>query len=462
MGTELASTAPLEAVDLAVRRASGASSAWQDSLRKAKGAPFAPAPLGQHRSVAGKTAFDALRARVVLSHDDALRAALCRWVGALTVLRVTEDERAEEAEALTEESALVHLAQVEKTSFTGAWKGFVRSRNPAEATAWLGALSARGAAVAAVRRERAVREEEAVRRLGFSTWDELVSAAKPGALDAAAVAFLRGTRDLAVAMRREAERRGGADARAGTFAGVVTDATGRDAPEGWPARLTTRTLVETLGAPPDVGRGLRIDVALPDVVGAASFARGLESFGVAYRRAAAVGSSLPFAVAVDPYFVDAYRFGFAFGGLPAHVAYQRHLGLGVARARQQARTLAKIALLHARGVAASSLLARDAARPDRSRFQELVHDVYGEAVPEGIFGAFPRPRGDEHARVQALLTTLPFTSLLRDRFEEDWFRNPHAWRFLRARASGPARGPEEDDEQADAVALARAFEEALG
>jgi hypothetical protein len=110
----------------------------------------------------------------------------------------------------------------------------------------------------------------------------------------------------------------------------------------------------------------------------------------------------------------------------------------------------------------SSLLARDAARPDRSRFQELVHDVYGEAVPEGLSGAFPRARGDEHARLQALLTTLSFTSVLRDQFEEDWFRNPHAWRFLRARASGPARGPEEEEEKADPVALARAFEEALG
>jgi hypothetical protein len=263
-------------------------------------------------------------------------------------------------------------------------------------------------------------------------------------------------------MRREAQRAGAADARAETFAGVIMAATGRDAPEGWPARLTMRTLVETLGAPPDIGRGLRVNVEPSEVVGAASFARALESFGAAYRRAAAARSTLPFAVAADPYFVDVHRYGFAFGGLAAHPAYQRRLGLGAARALRQARSLTKIALLHARRIAASSLLARYAARPDRSRFQELIHEVYGEGAPDGLFGAFPRRGGDESARLQALLTTLSFTRSLRDRFEEDWFRNPHAWRFLRGRASGPARGPDEDGEKPDAVSLARAFEEALG
>jgi hypothetical protein len=90
-----------------------------------------------------------------------------------------------------------------------------------------------------------------------------------------------------------------------------------------------------------------------------------------------------------------------------------------------------------------------------------MHDVYGEEVPATLSGAFPRDHGDAQERLQALLTTLAFTTELRDRFEEDWFRSPHAWRFLRARASGPARAQDEEPKAAP-VPLARAFEEALG
>jgi hypothetical protein len=461
---ELAPDAPLDAIDGAVRRAVRATSAWHEALaRDASPRSLAgQAPLTRHRSVSGKSAFDALGARVVLAHDEALVAGLRRWVGALTVLRVTEDERVDEAEAEADSSALVHREQVEKTSFREAWKGLVRSQSVSEGSAWLSALAARGEAVADVRRARAVREEEAVRRLGSETRSEIVSGVAPSALDDAARTFLTETRDLAVAVRRESERKAGAESRMGTFAAAVVEATGRAAPEGWPARLTMRTLVATLGTSEDLGRGLRIDPALPEAVGAASFARALESFGLAYRRAAAVASSLPFAIAVDPYFVDAHRFGFAFGALPTMAVYHRRgLGLGVVKAAEQARTLAKCALLRARSVAATSLLARDAARPDRRRFQELMHDVYGEEVPQALSGAFPRDLGDAHERLQALLTTLAFTTELRDRFEEDWFRNPHAWRSLRARASGPARGPDEEPKAAP-IPLARAFEEALG
>jgi hypothetical protein len=454
---------PLESLDRTVRRAAQATAAWREALDRdaAPGTLAGQAPLARYRNVAGKTAFDALGERVVLAHDEALRSGLRRWVGALTVLRVTEDERVEQAEAEAEASAEVRLEQLEKTSFRAAWKGFVRSPNAAEADAWLSAIAGRGEAVAAARRERAVREEEAVERLGIAMHADLVGGAALGDVDTAALVFLHETRDLATSLRREAERKHGPGAQASTFRGVVVDACARDAPEGWPARLTLRTLVATLGAPAEIGRGLRIAVNLPEVTGAASFARALASFGEAYRRTAAASSTLPYSVAVDPHFVDAHRFGFAFGALPTTAVYQRRgLGLGTGASAHQARVLAKTALVHARALAASSLLARDAARPDRSRFQELMHDVYGEGVPPSLSGVFPRSHGDASARLQALLTSLDFTRELRDQFDEDWFRNPRAWQFLRARASGPARGPEEA--KPAAAPLARAFEEALG
>jgi len=454
----------LGATDRAVRRAVHASRRWQRELFSAAdpSTVAGEAPLGRHRGVAGQTAFTALAERSVTSEDLALRDALRCWVGALTVARVTEGEQAAEATVVAERSAFVRLDVVEKASFRDAWNGLVRSRTPSEATAWIDALAERGPAVSAVRRERAMREEEAVKRLGVETWEALVGDTPRETLDAAAHLFLAETRDLASAIRREASRAGGPDAVADTFAGTVLSAIARDAPEGWPARLTLRGLVGTLGVREDIGRGLRIEAVLPEAVGASSFARGLMAFGVAYRTAAAAASSLPFAIAAHPTFADAERFGFAFGALPTLGAYQRRgLGLGARVAAKQARDLARTALLHARSVAAASLLARDAARPDRARFQELTHDVWGGGVPGALGGAFPRARGEVHARLTALLTTLPLLDELRDRFDEDWFQNPHAWRALRARASGPARAAGEDA-KLEPTALARALERALG
>jgi hypothetical protein len=449
----------LDAVDQVVRGAAQATATWQQALRRepVQGSVEDAAPLVRYRSVAGQRALSALALRRVPSHELAWLDALRRWVSALTVLRVTEAQRAAVARVESEVSVRVQLETVQETTFRSAWKGLLRSKSHTEASAWLRGLAERGPAVAAVRRVQAEREEEAVRRLGFTTWANPVEGASPDALDAAGLSFLDETRDLSRALRGEAERRG--DRGAETFVGALLGAVARDAPEGWPACLTLRTLVDTLGMPENVGRGLRVRATMPDVLGAASFSRALESFAVAYRQAAAAASSLPFALAVDPCFVDAHRFGFAFGALPMTVAYQRRgLGLSARVAVGQARTLAKTSLAHARGVALASLLSRSASRPDRARFEELACDVYGDGVPQDLCGAFPRGRGGEQVRLHALLTTLPFLNDLRDHFDEDWFRSPHAWRFLRVRASGPARV---GDDRVAPVALARAFEAAL-
>jgi len=288
-----------------------------------------------------------------------------------------------------------------------------------------------------------------------------MGAAPPDAVDAAAAELLAGTRDLAHALRREAERRDGRTAT--TLADTLRAALGTEARDGWPAQLHVRSLAETLRAPADIGRGLTLRPVLPEPLGAASFARGLGAFGEAFRRAAAGASSCPFALAVPPHFVDASRYRDAFASLPCSLVYQRRgLGLGARAAAQQARVLAAAALTHARGVAVEVLLARCAARPiDRVRFEELVFDVYGEGVPAGLAGAFPRATASAYASAEALLSVAPFLDLLRDCFDEDWFQNPRAWVFLRGRAAGPARDAEVGVEL-DARPLVRAFAEALG
>ena len=456
------SVANLHAVDRAVRTAVVAYETWGEALARSpeNDAIFDQAPLARHREVAGQTTFAALSASRVVSQEEAWREALRRWVGVLTVRRVTEALVGKQAKAEAEKSASVRLETVMATSFREGWTGLLRSRNVVEASAWLHAIALRGPAVAAILRERAENEDEVARRLGFSDLSDLVEGTRPFDLAAAAQTFLKETRDLAVALRAVDERRG--DAGGSSFLGVVLAARGRDAPEGWPAGLSTRTLVESLHAPQDIGRGIRVRIAPPEIVGAATFARSLESFGIAYRRSVATASSMPFALAFDPHFVDAHRFGFAFGALPTTTVYQqRGLGLVARVAAQQARAMSASALLHARGLAIAFLLSRRASRPDKARFEELTHDVYGAGVPASLFGLFPRPRSDVAARLEALLGAPAFTGELRDRFDEDWFRNPQAWRQLRTRASGPARSTELD-QAPEPVALARAFEEALG
>ncbi len=452
----------LDAMDRRVRVAALAADAWHDRLA---GPPLTDAledqpPLERHRAAAGKRAFDDLAALDVLASDTEWRDALRRWVGFLTVLRVTEDSRADEARAENEMAARIRLERTTVVSFRQAWLGLLGAKSDVEGDAWLAAVVERAGAVATMRYERAAREEEAAVRLGASSLGALVDAEPRVEVEAAARTFLTRTGDLARALRRDAARAG--DGHVGSFVATVRASLAREAADGWPTRITLRSLVETLGAPSDIGRGLRVTSRLPTPLGAASFARGLGAFGEAYRRAVARSSGAPFAVAVDPHFVDAYRFRYVFAALPTTSAYgRRGLGLVARVASDQARALANASLLHARHVAMAALLTRGSGRVDLGLFEELTADVYGEALPVALAGAFPRRTGEETALMAALLSSLPLLERLRDGFDEDWFRNPLAWRFLRARASGPARVPGAQ-EGASPDALASAFERALG
>jgi len=451
----------LAAVDQRVRRAVDAHLAWRERLEAAPfvDGPIEP-PLAEHRAVAGKRALEELRARDVPSASAEWRDALRRWIAVLTVERVTAEQWADQVRAETSPSAHVRRARDggdQVVSFREAWRGFLHAEGIADAGPWLEALTELGPSVAAARREYLAREAEALHQLGVGGFLELVDAGPSDAIGEAARAFLTRTHDLARSLQHDAVAAWGEP----SFAGTVLAARARQTREGWPAQLTLRSLVETFGAPSDIGRGLRVRARLPEALGGASFARGLVVFGEAYRKAAASASRLPFAIAVDPYFVDAHRFGYAFGSLPTSPSYQQR-GLGVVAriATDQARAMTLTAFQHARTLAMAVALAAPGARRDATRFEELSVEVFAAPEPRALAGAFPRARGDEPARLSALLTTLPFLLHVRERFDDDWFRNPRAWEYLRARASGPARTPAED--AIDPRGLAIAFEKALG
>jgi hypothetical protein len=129
----------------------------------------------------------------------------------------------------------------------------------------------------------------------------------------------------------------------------------------------------------------------------------------------------------------------------------------------RARVLARTALLETRLHAARLLLGDDASPAPRDLFDELGARLFGASLDARLRGAWPVARDDEPARFVALLEARPFVESLRERFDADWFRNPHAWTHLRALAAGPAREPVDAasfDARVDAIG--RAFEGALG
>jgi len=259
------------------------------------------------------------------------------------------------------------------------------------------------------------------------------------------------TDDVADLVLGEAAAREGAR-RAPDPLRAARDALARDAREGWPAHLGPRWL-ESVLAPPGVQssellRGVRLPApfAIPRPLGGASFARALGALGLAL--AGAAPTSVPFALAHPPRSSRAHRFALALAQLPATSSFQRRaLGLGAAAADDQARTLARAALMHARIEATRLLLTDPWAPPDGAAFEERTARAFGAPLPAPLLGAWPLARADETARQEALFSALPLVRALVDRFDDDWFRNPRAAAHLRALITSPEHG------DAPAVAL---------
>jgi hypothetical protein len=435
---------------------------WREAMVGDPDAHADEQPLESVRHVAGKSTWDALGALAPSAVDAPLRDALRRWVYVLVQARIAHDDDVAWARAASDARGRYRGDRPRLVSWRDAWRGVATSRTSTESGLWLDAAADLAPPIAAISRSRAERRVEVARRFGLEhPWSPLF-ALSPEATRRLARQVLDATEDLSRAVWGEA-----LDGRAGP-AGVFHAAMGRDASEGWPARLTARWIEDTV-APG--GRGVRVGLpALPAAVGAASFARALRTFGFAVRSSSGLaGSSGPalFSLASEPGFVAAHRLGCAFGALPADASWQqRSLGLGRRIALAQARVLARTALLEARLQAARVLLGDDAVPAPQDLFEELTTRVFGAPLDARLRGAWPVTREDEPARLVALVQARSFSAGLRDRFDADWYRNPRAWTELRAMASAPAHEPMEAAEmaslEADARALGRAFEEALG
>ena len=219
--------------------------------------------------------------------------------------------------------------------------------------------------------------------------------------------------------------------------GLLTAALAPHAQEGWPGRMTHRTVVELVGQPALL-RGLDLTPwDLPARLCPASYLRALAGFGAAYCDAAAP-QNVPFVLAHDPYRLRCHTWGALFGMLPTLTEFfQRRLGLSRSQARSQVRSVAVAVLIEARATAHRVLLGGAVLEGKRTlgeAFEGLSQRTLGLRLPPALGGALWRVRADEGQRLSGLLLAGAWHRRLRESHDEDWFRNPRAVEQLRAEA----------------------------
>ncbi|HXX69595.1 MAG TPA: hypothetical protein VEK07_20590 [Polyangiaceae bacterium] len=444
----------LRSLDRDVARAVGQVEEWRSGLNDDPGTRSQEDPFDGVRRVSAKSTRDALLAYEPSDSERLLRDSLLRWTAALVQTRIG---LADDVAFALEANAPRGRFEGEETklvSWREAWRRLVAARTVAETRLWLDAAGDAAPSIAALNRTRASRRLEVARRLGAPHPWALLLSATPAAIGRSARRLLDVTEAIAEAQRKESAP------DAGGAASVIHDALARGAAEGWPARLSPSWLERTFSG---FVRGLPLRIErLPPALGAASFARALRAFGFSARIASAP-ASLPFVVAREPAFIGAHRDAFLFASLAADPDFQQRM-LGVSRrtALDQSRQLARTALFEARLHAARIVLST-ADKSDDSAFEEMGTRLFGRPLDLRLRGAWPESRDDEPARFVALLQVPSARTMLIDRFDVDWYRNPRGWAHLRAEGSRPAWEAVDDEALGPwADGLGRAFEEALG
>ncbi len=372
-------------------------------------------PWLSHRAVARASLYAELAMTDVSMHERELKDALLAWIAWLTVTRVAAPAQEALVVELHANDVVVTIERTMRMSWRAAWQGMMASANAAAARAFCDGLASHGGHIAPfTRRVREIKDEATGRLFGAST---LLGLELDESTIAASEAFLNGTKDLARFVRTRSET--GPDARP-----LALDVLSmRGAPEGWPARLTASWLFDLFGAHM---KGLELELRLPSLISPASFVRALAELGGAFRLACCGPSTL----ARSPRFDDPHRFAAAFASLATTASFQRRaLGVAPGTAQDQARAVARSQLLSLR-LACTTLLVT-AGRADPAQASP------DDELPRGLAGAWPIARDDEAARARGWMLGVCLAIDLRERHDEDWWRNPRAWEDLRAGALKP-------------------------
>jgi hypothetical protein len=140
-------------------------------------------------------------------------------------------------------------------------------------------------------------------------------------------------------------------------------------------------------------------------------------------------------IAQSPFDLRRARRSALFAGLAADPIFAaRALGLGRDRARDQARGVARALLVTLRLDAARVLCRGVLSLPEgerAARFEEHTAIALGAPLPPSLAGVVPRLGPDDPVRLAGALVAARDRRELIDRFDEDWFKSPHAGRAIR-------------------------------
>jgi hypothetical protein len=408
------------AIAEAAKSLAAARRALREAAREGREADVG-SPLERHREVCTRSAW--LELGEAPAHP--VLAAARPWVHALTIDRVSFALEVGAAEAWGRATVLVEGDGVprEELSPRALLRRVLADPIVARRRVYARALERGSGRIAELARHVAERRVEAHRRLGADA-DAIELPCDATALAEAARAVLDRTAELVDVGRY----------RGAGFEAPLVAALGRDATEGWPARLSARWLDETFRGT-ELTRGLAIELGpLPEPLGAASFARALADFGDAFAVAAAPRAA-PFVLRRRPFDVRRARRAALFASLTTDPTFGRHaLGLGRDRAREQARLVARALLLSLRLDATRVLLRGALASDPRAlahRFEEGTERALGVPFPPALAGVVPSIGPADAVRFVGSLLAATDALALRDGFDEDWFRSPHAALALR-------------------------------
>ncbi|HEY8945550.1 MAG TPA: hypothetical protein VIM73_14880, partial [Polyangiaceae bacterium] len=349
-------------------------------------------------------------------HPDAFWTAAREWLGFLLVEHGAIAERRAVAHTLFRERHRLHVP--ESGDFTLAEMRARALREAERSDPWMGAFASHAAELGARRFALWEKcEELAGQRRGSRLPADIANR-----LGALASEVLDDTSDAY------------AELGVRSWSAMLSKALGADAPGEWPARLSTRTLADLLGAK-EWFDGLSPEAfEVPRVLGASTVMRGLWALGRALHDASS-NPRLPFVLAREPQAQRSRATGALFALLPARAAFaERRLGVGRARLRDYRQRMALVTLVAVRHSALRALLAPELHRGGRARldgFLELGERALGFEPAAALHGAI---FASEHglADFAGLLAAFRREHELTEKHDEDWFRNPRAAREIRA------------------------------
>ncbi len=410
------------ALDRDLQSVASAWRRWQRALERGGGLdwdPFVGVPNVARR--------DTLEAINELDETDPLRHPLRRWVYRLTEQRMNRQGLALLARLRRHTPHEIEGPEPSRFTVANLTRNFLA--DPPRRAGWLDALAAASDELSRAEALLWERRHEIARGMRLDHADHIEC--PQGAVDAA---------DRWLEASDELLSEVGAD----SWPRWMEVALGDGNQEGWPARLTPRTVAELLSETTWLERVSFDPGKLPVAIGPASFLRALDQVGCAWGEALATVRQ-PFVVATDPYRLRSSSFGFLFATLPLHPAFVRRvLSVGAPKIRDHVRATARVALMASR-LAAARVLLRGPALAGTARlreaYPEIVRRACGAPLPSQLAGALVRLDVDDGARFAGWLHGAARHRHHVEEHDEDWFRNPRAAEALRDEADLP---PESD------------------